>query len=169
MPTVRGRHCDLCDVSFDVLVFKYRGISMHMDTDEVSDVPTCSCGNTDLRKLITSANVIWTGDESSYSKIYPYYDRSLKMRIHNKQHHDRVMKARGLEHGTANDIEKLGSRLRAQDAECIAKSEKYDRDLEEHPKYRGYREQRAKGVFTEHVPKDKREKFQKALMRNEKR
>ncbi len=169
MPVIRPRRCNDCGTEFDSIVFASRGFARHMDTGTQTEEITCECGSTDLTRLVSAANVIWTGSEAGYGKIYPYFDRSLGIRIHSKAHHDQVMKARNLQHVEASDLEREGARMRAEDEAFTRRLAEQDQMVEDHPDYREYRRLRDKGALTEHIPKEHREVAQKKLMANAKR
>lgn len=134
---------------------------------EASDpVPTCACGSANLLALVSGAKAIFTGGEAGHGKIYPYFDRSLRMEIRSHQHHKQVMDRLGLQHVEVADLERAASQTKSHRDAVDAKFAADTKEIEEHPSYAGYREMRAKGAYTADVPTEFRAKAQESLMAN---
>lgn len=160
---IRVRICNDCSARFDVFCRDARNEYIHMDTGDITTQPQCACGSISLRPGVGRVNLVGLGDEAGYGKIYPYYDRSLQMRIHNKKHHDQVMKARGLAHYTEADIDAAAALERREHEEIDAWADDYDDRLQNAPEFRQFREMRDKGAMTDHLPPELREKGLKSL------
>lgn len=163
---IRPRECRDCGRVFDLFCRDTRGTYYDMEAGVTRDHEACGvCGSTDLRKLVPNFSVLFTGDEAGHSKWYPYFDRSLNMRIHSKAHHDRVMKAQNVVHCDVVDFENAAAAKRRDNEEVDRYFEVHDREKREHPKYRPFREALDKGELTDHLPKHQQAKARKAILR----
>ena len=103
-------------------------------------------------------------DRAGYGKVHPLKDPKLGCRVHNKKHHEQLMKAHGVHHITKEDIVTAGRRVQqesdridAWDAEerlALARNKDYRRALD-------------KGVYTDglDMPRAAREKVKRNLQR----
>lgn len=160
---IRVRICNACDDKFDVFCRDSKGEFIHMGTCELTTEPTCACGSTDLRNGVGKVNLVGLGDEAGYGKIYPFYDRSLQMRIHNKKHHEQVMKERGLVHYEQADIDAIAAEEQREHDRIDAWSKEEDDRRANSPEFREFREMRDKGALTDHLPANLRDKAKKSL------
>jgi len=160
---IRERQCRNGCPPFEVFCRDRRGEYINLTDTVLSSEPTCMCGSTDLIKKVSTVHLIGMGGEASYSKIYPYYDRSLKMRISNAAMHKRIMKERGLEHYEPDDLEKAHAEEEKESERLDAWGKDYDDRLQNSPEFRSFREQRDKGAMTDHLPKHLQDKAKKSL------
>jgi len=158
-----SRECLDCGLQYDLLQWK-DGTELSQDNAVAEDTSCPSCHSDEKKKILTVGRGIWTGDEAGVGKIYPYYDRSLEMRIHSKAHHDRVMQERGLQHADAAGVEAEWNEVERDYAEARAYMDEWDDEIAHHPDLRGYREMAAKGKFTDNLPEAFRDRAKKKLI-----
>jgi len=125
-----------------------------------------------VKRLVSTARPIFTGDVAGYSKLYPFTDINILTNgkptvITSKAHHDRLMKERGLHHITLEDVQNDARRIAREDRELTERCDGYDREVETADHYREFRELRDKGAFVEHVPKAKRKQAIAYQQKNE--
>lgn len=135
------------------------------DRDDEGRVRCPGCGEWAPRYFDRPVALLGLGGEAGYSKGYPYFDRSLRMRISDRAHHDRVLEQRGLRRVEPGEIEKIGARMRAQDEEIDREIAEQNREIEEAPHFAEFRKQRDSGELVDHIEnKRERELTQKALV-----
>ncbi len=163
---IRVRECLDCAEVFEVFCRDGLGQFINMDHDRpgADPEPTCGCGSTNLKAKVTKANVIFTGDEAGYSRIYPYFDNSLNMRIHSKAHHDRVMREQNLHHVTPEDVA-AGARHLSEEQRKIEEAERADREALQRNKemLSEVRRQVDRGMHTDHLAPEIREAAKKQI------
>lgn len=148
------RQCRACDHRFEV----FRRMSE-------SDSIVCEkCGSADLVRKVTSRRaLVGLGDEAGHGKVYPYYDPNLRMRIHNAQHHKRVMQEQGVFHITPADVEASARAIRERDRQIEENAARDAREFRASRAYGEFRSMVDKGAYTDDLPAHARERVRKQL------
>lgn len=116
--------------------------------DDGDPLPTCACGGETFKRATACAK--------TETQNYPYFDQGLGCWITSKSHRVEEMRRQGVVE-IGNEDAFIARKL-AEEKAAVAKedavADAYLHDLEHHPKYREYREMRAKGMFDHHMPAD---------------
>lgn len=173
MARIIRRECLDCKVTHDLMWWPDAkdGIEhLSQDNEDPYDLTCPGCQGSNHRELIPIANAIWQGGDHGVGNIYPYFDRSLGCEVRSHNHRKQLMKERGLVECTEADLEREIMAKHHQTLEAIERTKRTEREYEDNPAFRDYRELRDKGYYAdqlrERYPTKTREQIQAALTRN---
>lgn len=98
-------------------------------------------------------------------KMFPYWSHAFNCEVRSRSHKKALERHHGVTPVTSTDLDASAKAIRERNIRTDKKIADEDDRYEHSPHYARYRELRARGMFTKHLPKGRQERAQKGMMK----
>lgn len=147
--------CEDCGRRYDLLRHHDGSLSALDHDRDIEDLSCPDCRSGQRKRLLTAPVPVRTGGTHGVGRFYPRYDSNLGCMLYSDAHRDRICAERNLipvdAMGGSWDPVADGEQYDHDHREAIERKNEIEREYDEHPDFREYRELRDKGYYTDQV------------------